>query len=366
MDQPPPDLIRFTLDGEGLRTEMILGSQYLEQAASLFSMYGERQLIIVTDTNVGPRYADPLAAQLAQNGCAVNVLMLPSGEEAKTIENLLALYDACIRLQLERSAVVVAVGGGVVGDVAGMLAGTFLRGLEFVQVPTSLVSMVTASVGGKVGINYGGAKNIIGMFKHPALVLADTATLTTLPLVELRSGLGELVTVGVLGAPAIFEHLEAHGATNLPALIAQAIRCKWSLVVADPNDQHGIRAKLNLGHTFGHALEKLSNFSLPHGLAVAVGLHTACQIATAINLCSPVLLSRVQATLRRLDLPLGLSGYSAAAVIDAMRADKKRAGGKLHWVLPTALGDVQLVSEDRVPTTVLVDVLTRTLMEGET
>lgn len=218
-----------------------------------------------------------------------------------------------------------------------MLAGTFLRGLELVQVSASLVSMVTASVGRKVGINYGGAKNIIGMFKHSALVLADTATLTTLPLVELRSGLGELVTVGVLGAPAIFEHLEAHGATDLPALIAQAIRCKWSLVVADPNDQHGIRAKLNLGHTFGHALEKLSNFSLPHGLAVAVGLHAACELATAINLCSPVLLSRVQATLRRLDLPLGLSGYSAAAVIDAMRADKKRAGGKLHWVLPLDL-----------------------------
>ena len=348
---------RLNLTAAGARTEVVLGHAVLARADELLVRYRQGRLLLVSDAHVAPLYAAPLCNALVRAGYNADLLTIAAGEEAKTLDTLIQLYSACQSLQVERSDTVVAVGGGVVGDVAGMLAGTYLRGLEFVQVPTSLVAMVTASVGGKVGVNFGGYKNIIGLFKQPALVLADLDALASLPDVELRSGLGELVTVGVLGAPEIFEALEARGTANLGALIAAAIRCKNAIVEADPFEQLGRRAHLNLGHTFGHALEALSDFTLPHGLAVAVGLRIASQLAARLGLCPEDLPERIEHTLLALDLPIALAGYSPDQVIQAMRRDKKSKGGHLRWVLPVRLGQVMLVDEERVPYDLLVEVL---------
>ncbi len=260
-------------------TELVIGRGVLAQAHELLAPYRELRVLVVSDSSVTPLYAAPLRDALLGAGYDTHLLTIPAGETAKTLETAIELYAACRDLGVERSDTVVAVGGGVVGDVAGMVAGTYLRGLRFVQVPTTLVAQITASIGGKVGVNFRGDKNLVGLFYQPAHILIDLATLETLPEVEFRSGLGELITVGVLGAPAIFEALEARGAADLGALIAAAIRCKSAIVEADPYDQLGIRAHLNLGHTFGHALEKLSDFTLAHGLAVAVGLHIASRLA---------------------------------------------------------------------------------------
>lgn len=350
-------MARLVLSAGPAQTEIILGHGVLAQAAELFSPFQQSRLLIVSDTQVAPLYAVPLQNTLRQQGYTVDVVTLPAGEAAKTIETLLDLYTRCQQIGVERSDLVIALGGGVVGDVAGMLAATYLRGLHFVQVPTTLVAQVTASIGGKVGVNFGGQKNLIGVFNQPEQVLVDLDTLRTLPEIEFRSGLGELVTVGVLGAPAVFETLEASGAAELEPLILAAIECKSAIVAADPFDQSSIRAKLNLGHTFGHALERLSHFDLPHGLAVAIGLHIASRLAAAIGLCPTALADRIERTLLALNLPTTIPDYTPEQVIAAMRGDKKQQHGRLRWVLPRALGDVVLVNENEVPPEVLRAVL---------
>ena len=365
-DSTSPDdrLLRLTLPAGSEQTELILGRGALDQAAALLDAYRGVRLLIVSDEHVAPLYAAPLCERLTAAGYRAHLLTIAAGEQAKSLATLSELYAACQALHVERADLVVALGGGVVGDVAGMLAGTYLRGLRLVQAPTTLVAQVTASVGGKVGVNFGGEKNVIGMFKQPQQILIDPDALATLPPVELRSGLGELITVGVLGAPELFESLAADGPQQLDAQIAAAIRCKSALVAADPFDQRGIRAKLNLGHTFGHALEQLSDFSMPHGLAVAVGLHLASRLAAALGLCPAALVERIERTLRALDLPTAVRGYRPEQVIAAMRGDKKRSGGRLRWVLPIALGEVVLVGEDQVPPALLHDVIEPYVWQG--
>ena len=347
------------------RTEILLGRGVLSNAAAHLGSYQLARLILVSDENVAPLYGAPLHDSLRREGFRAELLTVPAGEEAKTLATLEGLYRDLQAGEVDRGDVIVAVGGGMVGDVAGMLAGTYMRGLEFIQVPTTLVAIITASVGGKAGVNFMGHKNLLGCFKQPALVLADTDTLRSLSHDEFLSGLGELLTVGVLGAPGIFLALEADGAHDLEPLMAQAIRCKGTIVEADPFDRLGVRAKLNLGHTFGHALEALSGFSLPHGLAVAVGLHIATRLAAAIGLCPPELPERIRRVMSTLALPTSLSGYRAEDVIEAMRYDKKRTGGRLRWVLPKTVGEVALVGEEEVPSGVLEEILNKLVGQGQ-
>jgi len=340
--------MRVTAPNEPAITEIVLGHGVLAEASDLLERYRAARLVLVCDDKVSPLYAAPLRDSLVTNGYDAELVTIAAGEETKSLDTLNELYAVCHSLKLDRRDVIVAVGGGMVGDVAGMLAGTYLRGLNFVQAPTSLVALITASVGGKVGVNYQGYKNLIGLFVAPAIVLADLDTLRTLPTVEFQSGLGELITVGVLGAPEIFYSVESNGASDLDLLAAAAIECKAAIVEADPFDRLGIRAKLNLGHTFGHAIEKLSRFTVPHGIAVGVGLHIASRLAGALHLCPEDLAERVRRALESLGLPASLTGYSAEDVMQAMRSDKKCEGGRLRWVLPTAIGDVTLVGEEQV------------------
>ncbi|HEX8720250.1 MAG TPA: 3-dehydroquinate synthase [Pyrinomonadaceae bacterium] len=357
--------LKLTVAGRPESTDILLGPGVLSEAPALLAPYRGGRLLLVADEGVRPLYAEPLRDALREAGFAATLAAVPAGEESKTLETLSRLYAEAHAAGLDRSDAVVAVGGGMVGDVAGMLAGTYMRGLALVQVPTSLVAMVTASVGGKVGVNFDAHKNLVGLFKQPSHVLADTDTLRTLPATEYLSGLGELVNVGVLGAPEVFESLERDGAARLHTLVAAAIRCKCDIVEADPFDRLGVRARLNLGHTFGHAFETLSGFTLAHGLAVSVGLHVAARVAAELGLCDASLPARVRRTLEALDLPVSLKGYRAGDVMAAMRHDKKRSGGRLRWVLPTAVGEVRIVGEEDVPPGLVERVLDELVDRGE-
>lgn len=346
-------------------TELLLGHGILAQAADLLGSYHQVRFLLVSDKQVGSVYAAPLLDVLLQQGYKANLLIISGGEEQKSLDTLIALYSACCDLHIERKDVVIAVGGGTVGDIAGMLAGTYLRGLELIQVPTSLIAMISSSFGGKSGINFRGYKNLIGVFKQPSLVLADLDTLQTLPDIEFRSGLGELVTVGVLGSPLIFEELESNGFAHLTTSIMRAaIECKAAIVKDDPTDRLGIRARLNLGHTFAHALEKLSCFTLPHGLAVAVGLHIASRLAASLAMCPSSLPDRIRQVLVSLDLPVTLTGYCPEEMIEVMRCDKKCLEGQGRFVLPTAIGKVTLMRQQDVPYDLLNDLLTALVWEG--
>jgi 3-dehydroquinate synthase len=351
---------------ESSSTRLVFGAGVLSRSAAYLNAYRDVRLLLVSDSNVAPIYARSVRDTLEQAGYDAHLLEIPAGEGSKTLDTLIGLYGRCSALRVERSDVVIAVGGGVVGDIGGMLAGTYLRGMEFIQIPTSLVSMVTASVGGKAGLNFGGVKNLIGLFKHPSVVLADTNTLDTLPEIEFRSGLGELVAVGVLGAPEIIEDLESSGVQLLPHLILTAVRCKSTIVKADPFERLGIRARLNLGHTFGHALEKLSGFTLPHGIAVGVGLCIACRLSVRLGLCEGEVSERVHSLLTDLNLPVAVTGYSAQELMAAMRGDKKRRGGHLQFVLPKAVGEVFLLSEDQIPPEILEEAFSFSTHDGNT
>jgi 3-dehydroquinate synthetase len=343
---------------------VVLGRGLLGRAPGLLAGLPAARLLVVSDEAVAPLHAEPLVRALEQAGREAHLLTIPASEEGKTLGALGRLFAACHERQVERGDLVLAVGGGVVGDVAGMLAATYLRGLALVQVPTSLVAMVTAGVGGKVGVNLGEHKNLVGAFKQPALVLVDLDTLETLPERERLSGLGELLGVGLLGDPLVFEALAGGPPSDLEPLVGAAIRCKMALVAADPLDETGVRARLNLGHTFGHAFEGASGFQVAHGIAVGVGLLAASRLSAALGFCPAHLPRRVQGALEALGLPAGLRGLTVARVLAAMRGDKKRSGGRLRFVLPTAIGAVQLVGEERLPAGLLEHVLASVVEEA--
>jgi 3-dehydroquinate synthase len=349
--------LRYEIQRPADRTDVVLGRGLLARAADLLKARPGTRLLVVSDPTVAPLHAAPLVRALSAAGREAHLLTIPGSEQGKTLGALRQLYAACQDRRTERGDMVVAVGGGVVGDVAGMLAATYLRGLVLVQVPTSLVAMVTAGIGGKVGVNLGDHKNLVGAFKQPALVIVDLDALQTLPERERLSGLGELLGVGMLGDAAIFDALAGGTPADLELLVAAAIRCKMALVAADPFDENGLRARLNLGHTFGHAFEAASGFRLAHGLAVAVGLLAASRLAAALGICAADLPHRVQDALEALGLPLAISGVSADRVLTAMRDDKKRSGGRMRFVLPAAIGDVRLVGEEEIRPGLLEHVL---------
>jgi shikimate kinase/3-dehydroquinate synthase len=254
---------------------------------------------------------------------------------------------------LDRRSILFALGGGVIGDLAGFVAATFLRGVPFVQLPTTLLAMVDASIGGKVAVDHPRGKNLIGAFKQPVVVIIDPDTLETLPQQEWSSGMAEVVKHAVIGSADLFKELEIgdwRWKTLAPARSAgvgdwlvRAIKVKVDIVSRDPFEQ-GERAKLNLGHTFGHALEKLSNYQMRHGDAVAIGTVCATRLATRLGLCDANLLPRIESLLSAVGLPTRVPDeLSAQAILDAMAADKKRINGRLRLILPHALGDVVIL-----------------------
>lgn len=295
-------------------------------------------VVLVTNPVVANLHAATVTNSLEQAAFRVAACLVPEGEAHKTLDTTQTLYDCFIRAELDRHGTVLALGGGVVGDMAGFAAATYLRGVPLVQAPTTLLAMVDASVGGKVAVDHPAGKNLVGAFKQPESVIADPDALSTLPPRELASGLAEVVKAGLIGDPNLFEQIESHGPAPLVWLIERAIRVKVAIVQEDPFER-GRRAVLNLGHTFGHALELLSRYTLTHGEAVGVGLVAAARLSARLGLCDPVLPHRVEEVLVRLDLPVRCRGYTPSQVLQAMATDKKRRGKTLRFVLLRAIGD---------------------------
>lgn len=313
------------------------------------------QLVIVTNETLAPLHGQVLADRL---GAAL--IAVPDGERYKTLEQVSDLYDQFARLGLDRQAVVIALGGGVVGDMAGFAAASYLRGVQFVQCPTSLLAMVDASVGGKTGVNLPQGKNLVGAFKQPALVVADTDLLATLPAAERRSGLAEIIKHGLIADstlldPAQFDPIR-------PDYVARAIQVKIDLVTRDPYEQN-VRAFLNLGHTFGHAIEAVSGYQWRHGEAVAVGLIGAARLSYWHELCGPELPMQVEQIVRAAGLPTQISGFSTADLRAAMNSDKKRANGRVRFVLLKSVGEVML--DDTVPEALITRAIDSLRAESE-
>jgi shikimate kinase/3-dehydroquinate synthase len=304
------------------------------------------RVAVVTNPVVAPLYGAQVEASLRAAGLQSFVCSVTDGEQHKTLASAAALYEQFLANGLGRSGTVVSLGGGVIGDLAGFAAATFMRGLRFVQVPTTLLAMTDASVGGKTGVDLPQGKNLVGAFKQPALVAIDPAVLTTLPPEEIRSGLAEVIKHGVIGAPDLFAELETGGGDLASwwegegvTRLARSLRVKVAVVEEDPFES-GRRAVLNLGHTVGHGLERLSDFTLRHGAAVSIGMVAAARLASRLGHASPALADRIEASLASWELPVRLPPFSPSAIWEAMAHDKKRQGRSLRWVLPCALGDV--------------------------
>lgn len=316
--------------------------------------------LVVSDGHVSPLYAARVAATLDRAGIHAARATIPAGEAAKTLETVRDLYRALVLADLDRHGLVLALGGGVVGDTAGFAAATYLRGVAVAQVPTSLLAMVDAAIGGKTGVNLPAGKNLVGAFHHPVLVAADPTALATLPPAHLRGGMSEIVKAALLGGEGPFARLEATGmpdARDVAAwteTIASAVAVKAAIVSRDPHEATE-RVLLNLGHTFAHAIEQASGLAVAHGEAVAMGLAAACRLSERLGLAAPDLTPRVERLLRALELPTRCRGLHAPAVLSAMAPDKKRRAGRLRFVLPRAVGSVEVV--DDVPAAEVAAVL---------
>jgi 3-dehydroquinate synthase len=331
--------------------DILVGRGLIATAGSRIAALGARAAAIVTDEHVGPLYAEALARSLKDQGLRTSVTTLPPGEATKSYASLEQVCDAVLAARIERGDLVVALGGGVIGGLAGFAAAVVRRGVRFVQVPTSLLSQVDSSVGGKTGINSRHGKNLVGAFHQPSLVLADTALLDTLPIREMRAGYAEVAKYGLIDDERFFAWCEANwqgvftGGPERDEAVAQSCRAKADVVVRDEHE-NGDRALLNLGHTFGHALERITRYDsarLVHGEGVAIGLALAFRFSASLGLCPAADAQRVEAHLSAAGLPTRLSHVPGGCgtvdeLLDAMAQDKKVKGGALTFILARGIG----------------------------
>ena len=354
------NVITLPVSYPGGRYEIHIGEGTLDTIGGVMRAGGVpkgSRVAVVSNPVVAPLYAARVQASLRSAGLEPFLCSVPDGEPlGKTLATLAALYDQLLAGELERGDTVLALGGGVTGDVAGLAAATFMRGVRFVQAPTTLLAMVDASVGGKTGVDLPQGKNLVGAYKSPSAVVIDPATLLTLPAREYRSGLAEMIKHGIIGDPELFAELERGSArTEMQAeRMAQALRVKIAVVEDDPFEQ-GRRAVLNLGHTVGHALEQLSQYTLRHGEAVGLGLVAAARIAVELGRAEAALPGRIEKVLTRNELPVRCPPVEADAILAAMAHDKKKQGRALRWVLPRAVGEVEITTD--VPLQVVRSVL---------
>jgi 3-dehydroquinate synthase len=326
----------------------------LHDAGMILSrLTSSQKACVLTDDNVGPQYAAPLTGGMMNAGIKPMFAVIPAGENHKSLSTLIPVYDQFLGQKIERSTPVIALGGGVIGDMAGFVAATILRGVPFVQVPTTLLAMVDASVGGKTGVDAPAGKNLIGAFHQPVAVLIDPGVLKSLPERELRSGLAECIKHEIIRDADGFASLEhnidkalAVDIEFLSALIAHNVAIKARVVEADPFER-GERAHLNFGHTFGHAIESVSQFSYSHGECVALGMIAASRLARELGMIDEASTMRIEALVKAAGLPAAGLALGTDEVVNAMFFDKKVAGGKLRLILPERIGSV--VIRDDVP-----------------
>ena len=314
--------------------------------------FSGQRAVIVTDIQVHA-HAAAVAAALTAAGFQLEEVVLPPGETLKSLSHAAELYDRLAEGQADRKTAVVAVGGGVIGDLAGFVAATYNRGLPLLMVPTTLLAMVDSSVGGKVGVNHPRGKNLIGAFHQPSGVWINVATLTTLPDREYRSGLAEVVKYGVILDAVLFAYLEQNAAAvvrrdpeTVRHVVARCCRLKADVVEQDEREETGLRVVLNYGHTFAHAFEAVAGYGTwLHGEAVAAGMACAAQLAVRRGLIPAELADRQRYLLNRFGLPVQPGPWAVGDILAAMRTDKKALAGRLRFVLPTRLGEVALFDQ---------------------
>jgi 3-dehydroquinate synthase len=329
-----------------------IGRDLISDANLIVPHLKRKHVAIVTNTTVAPLYLDKLSQSLQAAGVTVIPIILPDGEAYKNSETLNTIYDVLLQNRCERSTTLIALGGGVIGDLTGYAAATYLRGVPFIQVPTTLLSQVDSSVGGKTGINHPLGKNMIGAFYQPQLVLADIDTLKTLPAREFSAGMAEVIKYGLIRDVDFFDWLEAH-IEPLMALEESAISeaiyrsCQNKAeVVARDEHENGERALLNLGHTFGHAIENAMGYGVwLHGEAVAAGTMLAADFSQRLGWLTKAEVARIHALLSKARLPLDAPKLGAEKYLDLMQMDKKVADGKIRLVLQQGIGKSVITSD---------------------
>lgn len=325
---------------------------YLEQSFEHFLQHyrcleraTHKKVCIVSDSNVANLYLEEIKKICNDQFEQVFSFVFPAGEASKNLDTVEKLYLHLINNRFDRKDLLIALGGGVVGDLTGFTAATYLRGIDFVQVPTTLLSQVDSSIGGKTGVDFSQFKNMVGAFYMPRMVYINTAVLHTLPKVQFQSGMGEVIKHGLIKNASYYQWLKDHkdSIVNLDdvvieEMIYESCKIKKAVVEEDPKEQ-GIRAHLNFGHTIGHAVEKLSEFSLYHGQCVAIGMHSAAYLSTVNHQMNLAVYQDILSTIESFGLPTKISGYDAKSILEATKSDKKMDGGQIKFVVLDDVGE---------------------------
>ncbi len=342
--------IRVALGQSGYH--IYIGADLLAQTGRLLKEFGfDGKAVIITDPTTKNLYAVSLKQSLIGNGFKTIILEVPEGEENKSLDTAERLYEELTDFDVERLTPIIALGGGVIGDLAGFVAATYMRGIPLVQLPTTLLAQVDSSIGGKVAVNLGQLKNIIGAFYQPRIVISDITTLQTLPPAELTNGLAEVIKYAIIKDENFFNYLEEHldqvkglEKNSLEYIVTVSASIKGQVVEKDEKDQ-GLRNILNFGHTIGHAVETVTNFKVSHGQAVAIGMLAASSIACELGILDNTVVVRIRKLLKRAGLMTKMPKTELGKLVDAMTHDKKVTDGKIRFVLPRSIGNVFVTDE---------------------
>ena len=319
--------------------DVVIGSGILDSLGEkCVSLFGKSRAAIITDSNVAPLWLDKAVKALESAGIEVVYYVFPAGEESKNIRTLTDILEFMAENRLTRTDFAVALGGGVTGDITGLAASLYLRGIDFVQVPTTLLAAVDSSVGGKTAVNLTAGKNLMGAFAQPSLVLCDTDTLRTLSDSIFADGMAEVIKYGVIFDKELFDAVKKGNVkSNIENIIARCVELKRDVVAQDEFDI-GARQKLNYGHTFGHGIELNSDFTISHGKAVAIGMVIAAKSGIQLGLCNQETFQLIAQIIRQFELPT-TTDYSAEALSQAALSDKKRFGDHIHLIIPKKIGE---------------------------
>ncbi len=321
--------------------DILIEKNLIERAGELVrGITRAKNAVIITDDTVDYLYGERVKKSLSDNDFCVFEFVIPHGEDSKSAENFISILNFLANNKISRSDIIIALGGGVVGDLAGFSAASYLRGVEFVQIPTTLLAMVDSSVGGKTAVNLYAGKNLAGAFYQPSLVICDPATLDTLPPEIFADGCAEVIKYGIIGDRALFDKL-MRGIDDIDDIIENCVKNKRDIVNIDERDT-GVRQLLNLGHTIGHTIEQNSHFAISHGSAVAIGMYYVAKISNKMGHLSACELEKIRKILVSYSLPTECD-YSPEEIFSVATSDKKVGTGVINLILPYAIGDTRIL-----------------------
>ena len=354
---------RLSIDLGERSYDILIGRGLRKRVGELLkAAFDPSRVVVITHPSINNLYGEEVMENFVAQGWATDIIEVPEGESSKNLSQAEKLYDHLLELNCDRKSVLVALGGGVIGDLVGFVAATYQRGIPFIQVPTTLLSQVDSSVGGKTAVDHPKGKNMIGVFYQPRLVVVDLETLRTLPSNEYRAGLAEIVKYGVISDASLFEFLEAHCKEILSLdheclshIIETSCAIKAEVVEKDERESR-YRMILNFGHTLGHAIESLTDYSsFIHGEAVAIGMVRAAKLSHSMGKCSEEVPKRLEALLKKLGLPVEMPKLESSAVIESLYHDKKTMNHKIKFILVKEIGSIEIV--DHMPEAEILKVL---------